>query len=123
MTETSRSGRTVTGQEKRIPAGLKRVIMVDGKLAEVALTPTDEVKEWGLLDTSNNTWLGGKDGPFRFTEYDLARAQRQVLAARIPCPVTRISVEPFTSADRKLDEIALQNSEEEAMRIIEKRGY
>ena len=102
---------------------MKRVIMVDGKLVEVELTPTEKPKEWGLLDTSNNTWLGNDDGPFIFTDEDLARAQRQVFAARIPCPVARISVEPFTSATRKLDDIPLAFTDDQAMDIIEKRGY
>lgn len=100
---------------------LKRVIMQDGKLVE--LTPAEPVKEWGLLDTSNNTWLGSSRGPFRFTDYDEARVERQVMAARIPCSPLRISVEPFTSATRKLDEITPENTLDQAMNLIERRGY
>lgn len=48
---------------------------------------------------------------------------RQIIAARIPCDPLRISVEPFTSATQKLDEIKPENTFDQAMDLIEKRGY
>lgn len=80
-------------------------------------------QRFGLLDTESNTWLGTADGPFAYDDYDLARAMRQIVAARIPCDPLRISVEPFTSATRKIGEITPNNTLDQAMALIENRGY
>jgi len=112
---------------------MKRVIMVDGKLVEVELTQGTKPditpgtlarsKKYGLFDTESDTWLGTADGPLTYDDEVTAKTMRQIMAARIPCSPLRISVEPFTSATRKLDEIPLQYTHDEAMDRIEKRGF
>lgn len=112
---------------------LNRVIMQDGKLVEVEFTPAakpdimpgtlTQPRKYGLLDTASGTWLGTADGPLTYDDEEFAKAMRQIMAARIPCSPLRISVEPFTSATRKLDEITPENTIEQAMDLIDKRGY
>jgi hypothetical protein len=83
----------------------------------------EQPKRFGLLDTETNTWLGTADGPLTYDDHEIARLMRQIIAARIPCDPLRISVEPFTSATKKLDEIKPKNTLNQAMDLIEKRGY
>lgn len=80
-------------------------------------------KKWGLLDQDTDTWFGNSQGPMTYNNKQTAKAMRQIVAARIPCSPLRISVEPFTSATVKLDEITYQNTFDQAMDLIEKRGY
>jgi len=80
-------------------------------------------RTWGILDLESLTWMGNNNGPFIFENFDAARAKRQLLAAQIPCSPIRFSVERFVSASRKLDEISLQNTVDQAMELIEQRGY
>jgi hypothetical protein len=86
------------------------------------LEPKD-LSLWGLLDLTTNTWLGTRDQPFTYDDEKTARASRQIIAARIPCSPLRISVEPFTSATKKLDDIVPENTLDEALDLIEQRGY
>jgi len=92
-------------------------------LGMFAIEPDDLCHEWGLFDPLTNTWFGTGSEPFIFDKERTAMAMRQIVAARIPCSPTLISVEPFTSATRKLDEITLQNTLDEALDLIEQRGY
>lgn len=110
-----------------------RTLMVSG--CEVHLARPNSYKQgtvdravlcrrmWGILDLESSTWMGNNDGPFVFEDFDAARAKRQLLAAQIPCSPLRFSVERFVSASRKLDEISLQNTVDQAMELIEQRGY
>ena len=80
-------------------------------------------KKFGLLDKESGTWFGTDDGPFTYDDEEVAKVARQVLAARIPCDPLRISVEPFTSATKKLDDITPENTFDQALDLIERRGY
>lgn len=112
---------------------LKRVVMHEGKLVEVELTQGTkpditpgmlaQSKKYGLFDTESDTWLGTADGPLTYDDEVTAKTMRQIMAARIPCSPLRISVEPFTSATRKLDEITPENTFDQAMDLIDKRGF
>jgi len=84
---------------------------------------TLRILKFGLLDTENNTWLGTDQGPLVYDDMEMAKVARQVIAAQIPCSPLRISVEPFTSATKKLDEIKPQNTFEQALDLIDKRGF
>ena len=79
--------------------------------------------KFGLLDTENNTWLGTDQGPLVYEDMQIARVARQIIAAQIPCSPLRISIEPFTSATKKLDEIKPKNTLEQALDLIDKRGF
>ncbi len=84
---------------------------------------TLEILKFGLLDTENNTWLGTDQGPLVYEDMQIARVARQIIAAQIPCSPLRISIEPFTSATKKLDEIKPENTLEQALDLIDKRGF
>ena len=81
------------------------------------------ILKFGLLDTENNTWLGTDQGPLVYEDMQIARVARQIIAAQIPCSPLRISIEPFTSATKKLDEIKPKNTLEQALDLIDKRGF
>ena len=81
------------------------------------------ILRFGLLDTENNTWLGTDQGPLVYEDMQIARVARQVIAAQIPCSPLRISIEPFTSATKKLDEIKPENTLKQALDLIDKRGF
>jgi hypothetical protein len=88
-----------------------------------ALEPNDLCHEWGLFDPLTETWFGTGDSPYIYDDERTAMAMRQIVAARIPCSPLLISVEPFTSATRKLDEITFGNTLDQAMALIEQRGF
>ena len=84
---------------------------------------TSGILKFGLLDTDTSTWLGTDEGPLIYDDVEIAKVARQVIAARIPCSPLRISIEPFTSATKKLDEIKPKNTLEQALDLIDKRGF
>ena len=84
---------------------------------------TLERSKFGLLDTETSTWLGTDQGPLVYDDMEVAKVARQVIAAQIPCSPLRISIEPFTSATKKLDEIKRENTLEQALDLIDRRGF
>ena len=78
---------------------------------------------WGILDLESSTWMGNNDGPFVFEDFDAARAKRQLLARRFLVRPSDSVLNRLCRHQGSWTTISLQNTVDQAMELIEQRGY
>jgi len=99
---------------------IHRAIMATiGPLIDITPGTLENPKKWGMLDRDTNTWMGNSDGPLTYDDYNIARREARVTAARMDWSPLRVVAQLYTTATRKLDDVTPVRSSEEAQRLLE----
>lgn len=56
-----------------------------------------EMQVWGIFDTKDKLWMGNKQGPAKYTDFEFARAAHTVICIMLGFPGTRLEVRPFAT--------------------------
>ena len=78
----------------------------------------DKPKKFGLFDAWTGTWLGTTEAPSTYDDREIAQIAAQTMAVRLQVPPTQIKVQPFTSADTRVENIKPAISAEEALKKL-----
>jgi hypothetical protein len=86
------------------------------------LTPgtLDNPKKFGLFDIKTKTWMGSTVAPLTFGKHIVAQISAQLLCERMEVPLGRIVVKPYIDARKKVEDIHLNVSFEDAWERLTK---
>ncbi len=76
-------------------------------------------KIFGLLDRDTSTWMGSSDGPLTYDNFEFALVRARLIGVQLKWSPLRIVVRFFTSATKKLDDVEVAYSSDEALERLE----
>ncbi len=76
-------------------------------------------KMFGLLDRDTSTWMGSSEAPLTYDNFAFALVRARLIGVQLKWSALRIVVRFFTSTTKKLDDVEVAYSSDEALERLE----